>query len=175
MRAYQLEAFENRFRLQKVVRPQVPLTHGQVRVKMHAVSLNYRDLIIKNKLAGREVAGRIPVSDGAGEVVEVAPDTHWQMGDRVAGCFFQSWHDGPFEMRYHQQDLGGTIDGMLAEEVILAGSGLVSIPKHLSYEEAACLPCAALTAWHALVDRWGFHFWLAIRQPDGRPGACDLQ
>lgn len=126
----------------------------QVVVKVQAVSLNYRDLINLQNQAGRNVAQRIAASDGAGEIVAVGCDVlQWHPGDRVAATFFQSWHDGPFDMRHHQQDLGGTIDGMLAEYVVLSEQGLVRIPDYLSYESAATLPCAGLTAWSALVDR----------------------
>lgn len=76
-----------------------------------------------------------------------------QVGDRVAGCFFPTWLSGRFDLSCHKNDLGGTLDGMLAEEVILPATGIVPIPEHLSYEEAACLPCAGVTAWAALVTR----------------------
>ena len=108
-------------------------------------------------MAGREVEGIVPLSDGAGEVAAVGEGvTHWRVGDRVAGCFFQGWASGPFELSYHKADLGGSLDGMLAEEVVLAEGGLVRIPDHLSFAEAACLPCAGLTAWYAMTTRGGF-------------------
>lgn len=130
---------------------------GQVRVRVRATSLNYRDLIHLRNKAGRDVDGIVPLSDGAGEVVEVGPGvTRFRPGDRVAGCFFQGWISGRFDLAHHRTDLGGSIDGMLAEEVVLHEEGLVRIPDHLSFEEAACLPCAGLTAWYALTTRGGF-------------------
>lgn len=154
MRVFVLQPHANAYQLQRLDRPPLPLGPGQVRVRVRASSLNYRDLINQKNLAGRNVSGVIPLSDGAGEVLECAPDaTRWKPGDRVAAIFFQSWLDGPFDLVYHKSDLGGTIDGMLADEVVLHENGLVAIPDYLSFEEAACLPCAAVTAWNALVTR----------------------
>ncbi len=154
MRAYELQPHENRYRLQLVDRAVKALEPHEVRVEVQACSLNYRDLVNKNNLAGRKVDGRIPLSDGAGRIVEIGTGvTRFKIGDRVAACFFQKWIDGRFEMSHHQHDLGGTLDGMLAEEVVLNEDGLVSIPSSLSFEEAACLPCAGLTAWYSLTNR----------------------
>jgi NADPH:quinone reductase-like Zn-dependent oxidoreductase len=155
MKAYILSPDQDAYRLELVERPVVEPGPGQVRIRVHATSLNYRDHINLKNLAKRKVAGRIPLSDGAGEITAVSDGSVWKVGDRVAGCFFQSWQSGRFQMAHHKQDLGGTLDGMLAEEVILSSDGVISIPDYLSYEEAACLPCAALTTWHALL-RGGF-------------------
>jgi NADPH:quinone reductase-like Zn-dependent oxidoreductase len=123
-------------------------------VRVRAASLNYRDLITLENRAGRDVAGIIPLSDGAGEVAAVGTGVRdVRVGERVAGCFFQNWKTGPFQIAHHQNDLGGSIDGMLAEEVVLDAAGVVPIPAYLSFAEAACLPCAGLTAWNALVKR----------------------
>ncbi|QVL33242.1 NAD(P)-dependent alcohol dehydrogenase [Telmatocola sphagniphila] len=157
MKAYELQAFEKQYRLVFSERPSKPLKEDEIRVRVKACSLNYRDLVNQKNLAGRKVDGRIPLSDGAGEVVEIgATVTRFKLGERVAGCFFPKWIDGPFLMSNHQNDLGGTIDGMLAEEVIGSEQGFVSIPKNLTYEEAACLPCAGLTAWYALTARGNY-------------------
>jgi NADPH:quinone reductase-like Zn-dependent oxidoreductase len=125
---------------------------GQVQVKVHAVSLNYRDLmLVKGFYNPKLKMPRVPCSDGAGEVVAVGPGVaQWKAGDRVAGIFMQNWLDGRFTTAKSKGALGGDIDGMLATEVMLSPNGLVSIPDHLSYEEAATLPCAAVTAWNAL-------------------------
>jgi len=128
---------------------------GEVVVAMRAASLNYRDLLVAN-MAGRHVTGRVPVSDGAGEVVEVgAGVTRWRVGDRVVGLFFRDWGGGRFENRYHQAALGGSIDGVLRERVVFPDHALARIPGGYSFAEAATLPCAALTAWTALMERGG--------------------
>lgn len=154
--AWQLQPEGAAYRLAQVSRDVPVPGPGQVKVRVRAVSLNYRDLVNRDNLAGRNVAGRVPTSDGAGEIVAVGPEvTGWEVGDRIAGCLFQTWHSGRFDMGYHKQDLGGTLDGMLAEEVLLSADGIVSIPGHLSWSEAATLPCAAVTAWYSLTTRGG--------------------
>jgi NADPH:quinone reductase-like Zn-dependent oxidoreductase len=125
---------------------------GEVLVAVRAVSLNFRDLMMVKGLYNPKMRlPRIPCSDGAGEVVETGPGvTMWKKGDRVAGIFMQNWLDGPLTPERARGALGGDIDGMLAERVVLRETGLVSVPEHLSFEEAATLPCAAVTAWNAL-------------------------
>jgi NADPH:quinone reductase-like Zn-dependent oxidoreductase len=94
---------------------------------------------------------RIPCSDGAGEVVAVGSGvTAWKPGDRVAGIFMQNWLDGALTPAKAKGALGGDIDGMLANFIVLKDTGLVAIPEHLSFEEASTLPCSAVTAWNAL-------------------------
>lgn len=156
MYAYQFAADGAAFRLHRVELPTREPGPGEVRIRVRATSLNYRDLIALRNKAGRKVEGIIPLSDGAGEVLAIGDGvTQFQPGDHVAGCFFRDWQSGPFDLRYHQADLGGSIHGMLAEEVILPEHGVVATPPHLSFEEAACLPCAGLTAWYALTKRGG--------------------
>jgi NADPH:quinone reductase-like Zn-dependent oxidoreductase len=125
---------------------------GEVRVRVRAVSFNYRDLMmVLGKYNPKMALPRIPCSDGAGEVVEVgAGVTRWKPGDRVAAIFMQNWLEGPLTAAKTKGALGGDVDGMLAEEVVLRETGLVRIPEHLSFAEAATLPCAAVTAWNAL-------------------------
>lgn len=125
---------------------------GEILVRIHAVSLNFRDLLmVKGHYNPRMALPRIPCSDGAGEIVELGANVaHWKVGDRVAGIFMQNWQDGRLTPAKAQGALGGDIDGMLAEYVCLPAEGVVAIPEHLSYEEAATLPCAGVTAWNAL-------------------------
>jgi NADPH:quinone reductase-like Zn-dependent oxidoreductase len=130
---------------------------GQVKVRVRANSINYRDL---NTVRAPGRMGvkfpRVPNSDGAGDVVAVGPGVSAvAVGDRVAGCFFQDWAAGGISARVMASAQGGPIDGMLAEEVVLNEDGVVPIPEPLDYEQAATLPCAALTAWHALVVKGG--------------------
>jgi NADPH:quinone reductase-like Zn-dependent oxidoreductase len=125
---------------------------GEVLVKIHAISFNYRDLlVVKGSYNPKMKLPRIPCSDGAGEVVAVgAGVTSWKSGDRVAGIFMQNWLDGPPTRAKTRGALGGDMDGMLAEFVVLKETGLVAVPEHMSFQEAATLPCAAVTAWNAL-------------------------
>jgi NADPH:quinone reductase-like Zn-dependent oxidoreductase len=138
--------------LELVERPDPQPGPGQVAVRVHAISFNYRDLMmVKGVYNPKLKLPRVPCSDGAGEVVAVgAGVTQWKPGDRVAGIFMQNWTDGPPSPEKVKGALGGDIDGMLAEYVILGENGVVPIPEHLSYQEAATLPCAAVTAWNAL-------------------------
>ncbi len=126
---------------------------GEVLIRVRATSLNYRDLaIVKGALARMMKMPLVPTSDGAGEVVETGPGvTQWKKGDRVAGIFTQGWLAGPPFAGMYSTALGGGIDGMLAEYVVLREAGLVRIPDYMSFEEAATLPCAAVTSWNALV------------------------
>ena len=95
----------------------------------------------------------IPFSDGAGDVVATGEGvSRVKVGDRVAAIFMQSWIAGELTESKGRSALGGGIDGMLAEYVILHEDGVVQIPEHLSYEEAATLPCAGVTAWNAVIE-----------------------
>jgi len=125
---------------------------GEVLVKVHAISFNYRDLMMVKGLYNPKLKlPRIPCSDGAGKVAAVGEGvTTWKTGDRVAGIFMQNWLDGPLTGAKAKGALGGDIDGMLAEYVVLKETGLVTLPEHLSFEEASTLPCAGVTAWNAL-------------------------
>lgn len=126
---------------------------GQALVRMRAASLNYRDLMIVNGRAARGAppANLIPLSDGAGEVVEVGPEvSRVKAGDRVAGCFMQSWIGGPVGPDDAASSMGGAIDGVLAEYRLFDQTGLVHLPAHLTFEQGATLPCAGVTAWNAL-------------------------
>jgi NADPH:quinone reductase-like Zn-dependent oxidoreductase len=153
MQQWQIPAFgiEN---LRLVEQEQTEPATGWVKIRVHAVSLNYRDLmVVQGRYNPRMKLPRVPCSDGAGEVISVgAGVTEWKPGDRVAGAFFQSWTEGPPAAAKQKGALGGDIDGMLTTEVVLAETGLVRIPESLSYAEAATLPCAALTAWNALFN-----------------------
>ena len=134
-------------------RPDPEPGFGHVLIKVKAASLNYRDLSVARGAYGRSVPSPvIPLSDGAGEVIATGPgDTRIATGDRVAGVFMQTWLAGPVKEEYGKSALGGATDGMLAEYVVLNQDGVVKLPPHLSYEEGAALPCAAVTAWNALI------------------------
>jgi NADPH:quinone reductase-like Zn-dependent oxidoreductase len=155
MRAYQLpKGGAGIDALVEVERPDPKPAHRQVLVKVAACSLNFRDLgIVRGTYRVPVRDNIIPLSDGAGEVVEVgAGVTRVKPGDRVAGCFFQRWPGGEPAPDVHASALGGGTDGMLAEYVVLEEEGVVKIPAHLSPEEGATLPCAGVTVWHAMME-----------------------
>lgn len=151
MRVWQIPSFRIDS-LELVDRPTPQPGAGEVLIKIHAVSLNYRDLmIVKGTYNPKLRLPRIPCSDGAGEVAAIGEGVSaWKPGDRVCGCFFQNWLDGPPAPPKVKGALGGDIDGILAEYVLLTETGVIRIPDHLSFEEAATLPCAGLTAWRAI-------------------------
>jgi len=152
MRAYQILHGANIEGLQCIDYPERALGVGEVRIRVHAVSLNYRDLMVAsgNYLVSVEDP-IIPCSDGAGEVLAVGPGvSRVQVGDRVAGSFFPYWIDGGPTPIKKRNGLGGDIDGMLAEEVILHEDALAIVPASLNFLEASTMPCAAVTAWNAL-------------------------
>jgi NADPH:quinone reductase-like Zn-dependent oxidoreductase len=157
MRAF---VFEDGFSLEGLKLAERPVPKPgprQALVRLRANSLNYRDLVVASGGYGRQVKlPMVPLSDGAGEVVEVGPQvTRVKPGARVAAIFMQTWLGGPVREENSKSALGGAIDGMLAEYVALDEDGLVPIPEHLSYAEAATLPCAAVTVWNALVAAGG--------------------
>ncbi|MFN6571727.1 NAD(P)-dependent alcohol dehydrogenase [Dendronalium sp. ChiSLP03b] len=155
MKAYEIQSNTGIDALKLVDRPEPKPAAGQVLIKVRATSLNYRDLLVAEGAYGSGVKyPLIPLSDGAGEVVAVGEGvTRVKIGDRVAGIFFQNWIYGSLSKEKMKSDLGGGIDGVLAEYVVLHQEGLVILPDHLSYSEGATLPCAAVTAWQALVTK----------------------
>ena len=152
MRAYQILPGANIDGLQCIDYPDRELGAGEVRIRVHAVSLNYRDLMVASGNYLVTVDDPIiPCSDGAGEVLATGPGvTRVQKGERVAGSFFPLWLDGAPGPEKIRHALGGDIDGMLAEEVILHEDALALIPPGLDFLEAATMPCAAVTAWNAI-------------------------
>jgi NADPH:quinone reductase-like Zn-dependent oxidoreductase len=129
---------------------------GEILVRMMAASLNYRDLLVVNGVGSwKPLSPRIPVSDGVGEVVVVGEGvSQWKAGDLVAGIFLPKWLDGELTTEKYVSPLGGAAaDGVLAEYVIFDQDSVVKIPANLLPTEAATLPVAALTAWHAVFRR----------------------
>ncbi len=152
MKAYELAPLEGFDAVRMIERPVPEVGPHDALVQIHAVSLNHRDLVYARAAAERKKA-MVPGSDGAGEVVAVgASVTGLVAGDRVAGAFFPTWMDGDLSDQAHAHALGGTIDGMLAEQVVLDEQAWVKFPGYLSYEQAATLPCAGVTAWNALFE-----------------------
>jgi NADPH:quinone reductase-like Zn-dependent oxidoreductase len=135
-------------------RPEPEPAPREVLVRLKAASLNYRDLTLVQGVYNPKLKRPlVPLSDGVGTVEKTGPGvTRLRPGDRVAGCFFQQWIDGPHTKEKGRSALGGAIDGVAREYAIFSEDGLVAVPAFLSDEEAATLPCAAVTAWHALFE-----------------------
>lgn len=153
MRAYEIHEFG--IDKLKLVDLEMPAAGpGQVLVRFHAASLNYRDvMVVSGTYNPRMKLPAIPFSDGAGEVVAVGDGVlKWQVGDRVMPLFAQQWFDGESseEKRKTSLGAGSQWQGVLREYGAFDQESVVRIPAHLSYEQAATLPCAALTAWNAL-------------------------
>ena len=160
MKVFQIQddwSFDN---LKLATRPDPKPGPGQVLLRMKASSLNYRDLVVPLRGYGSHTGNLplIPISDGVGEVVEVGTGvTRAKAGDRVCPHFAQAWITGEATPERLSRSLGGPVDGTMAEYMVLPEEGVVQAPAHLSDEQAAALPCAALTAWSAVVthDRLG--------------------
>lgn len=153
MKAYEINEFgiDN---LTLTEREKPELKEKDVLVKFHAASLNSRDLMmVKGTYNPKLKTPLVPFSDGAGEVLEIGESvTKFKIGDRVTPIFMQGWIDGEIEFKKARTALGGDLDGCLREFGAFDENGLVCIPDHFSYEEAATLPCAAVTAWNALFE-----------------------
>ena len=152
MKAYQIVGSFGLENLKLVELPDPQPGPGQVLVRMRAASLNYRDLVvIKGGYGPRQTLPRIPLSDGSGEVTAVGVGvSRVKAGDRVVGCFAPTWIEGPPTQEKMDSSLGCYVDGLLAEYALLNAESVLPVPAHLSFEEAATLPCAGVTAWHAL-------------------------
>jgi NADPH:quinone reductase-like Zn-dependent oxidoreductase len=152
MKTFELHPEDGFDALTLVERDRPSVRPGDVRVRVRAVSLNYRDIMVAR--GSKKRAKRIvPLSDGAGDVIDVgAGVTRVGVGDRVAAAFFPTWLTGPLAEEHHANALGGSLDGMLAEEVVLPERAWVKIPQRYSFEQGSTLPCAGVTAWHALFE-----------------------
>jgi len=154
MNAWQITSDGGIDALTAVTLPIVQPGHGEILVRARAVSLNYRDLLHVLGYADQDRWPLVPCSDGAGDVVAVGPGvTRFAVGDKVVGTFFQRWNSGGISPAVMESALGGRQQGMLAEHVVLSEEGAVAMPAGWSYAQASTLPCAALTAWHALVSK----------------------
>ena len=154
MKVFQLQDDWSIDNLTLTERPQPEPGPGQVLLKMKAASLNYRDLVVPQRGYGKLTGTLplIPLSDGVGEVIAIGKGVERVAGgDRVCPLMIQSWISGPPTMERLTSTLGGPLDGVMTEYMVLSEQGVVKAPEHLSDEEAAALPCAALTAWSAVV------------------------
>lgn len=152
MKAYRIRAGAGIDSLALAEEASAPLGAGQVRVRVRAVSLNYRDLMI----AGGSYPTRgerpvIPASDAVADVVELGPGaTRWRLGERVATSFFPHWHAGPASAENTRAPFGADADGVLAQEIVVSQDSVFAVPAHLDDAQAATLTCAGVTAWNAL-------------------------
>ncbi len=155
MEAYQLTEFAGPSALTPTSLASPEPGPGQVAVRIRAASLNYRDLMLARGIYNPKLKlPIIPVSDGAGEVIANGPgSTRFKPGDRVVANFMPGWVDGELDEAKARTALGAESAGMLAQEVVIAESGLLPIPESLSFEQAATLPCAGVTAWNAVVEQ----------------------
>jgi NADPH:quinone reductase-like Zn-dependent oxidoreductase len=153
MKALAIEGAFGLDNLRAVELPAPEPRRHEVIIRVKAAALNYRDLeIVRGTYHTRFPLPLVPLSDGVGEVVAVGEDvSRVKVGDRICGTFWQRWVAGRFEMAEPNYQLGGPLDGLLAEYARLDEQGVVIVPRYLSDVEAATLPCAAVTAWHALV------------------------
>jgi NADPH:quinone reductase-like Zn-dependent oxidoreductase len=154
MKVFEIQGGFGLDKLRLAERPQPAPGPGQVLLKLEAVSLNYRDLLVVKGLYNPKMKlPRIPVSDGAGRITAVGPGvTRVKAGQRVCGLFMPDWVEGELNDTRARSALGGGVDGLLAEYAVLPETGVISVPEHLTAEEAATLPCAAVTAWNGLVE-----------------------
>lgn len=152
MRAIKLKAPGGLENLELVEIETVAPECGEIRVRNHASSLNFHDYVVATGLLPVD-DGRIPMSDGAGVVEAVGPGvTRFQPGDRVMSCFFPQWDDGPADDPGKISGVpGDNIDGFAAETVTMSASTFTTMPEGYTFEQAATLPCAAATAWRALM------------------------
>ncbi len=148
---------QNQFGLDSLTqteRPEPEITNHQILIKMRTVSLNFRDLMTVTGIYNpKQRLPLIPLSDGVGEVVAIGKNvTRVKVGDRVATIFAQKWLAGPPTKTKLNSTLGGPFDGTLTEYMALNEDGVVTLPTHLTDEEAATLPCAGVTAWNAIIS-----------------------
>lgn len=152
MRAYQMGAQQGLGSLSLSTRARPQAGPGEVVIEIRASALNHRDLsILEGRYGPRKPDERIPVGDGAGVVREIGVGvSKFKVGDRVTAPHFVLWQDGAYDPVIFGEDVGNTRDGWLAEQIVLPANSLVSLPDTMSFEEAAALGAAGITAWHVI-------------------------
>lgn len=153
-RHYTLSRDGSSLALKQAKKPVPEISPTQILINLRAASLNYRDLLTMGDVDGTR-DGLIPLSDAAGVVAAIGSSvTGWKIGDRVSPNFFPAWDGGAFSPAHLSNALGGgQTDGVLSDYIAVDQTAVVAIPDHLSFVEAATLPCAGVTAWHALFER----------------------
>jgi NADPH:quinone reductase-like Zn-dependent oxidoreductase len=158
MKVFQIQDDWSMDHLKIAEREQPEPRPGEVLLKMKAASINYRDLVVPLRGYGSFTGNLplVPISDGVGEVVEIgAGVTRVALGDRACPMFMQKWIAGEPDLTRITSTLVGPIDGVMQEYIVINEEGLAKVPEYLTDEEAATLPCAALTEWSALVTEGG--------------------
>jgi NADPH:quinone reductase-like Zn-dependent oxidoreductase len=158
MKVAVLDAVGSLDNIRIVERPEPTPGPHEVLVRLRAAALNFRDLVVVEGGYGarQKKQDLVLLSDGAGEIVELGSEVaNWQVGDRVVGCFFPNWQAGPPTERRLAANLGGSLDGVACEYRVFAEEAIVPGPKHLNFVRSATLPCAALTAWAAVIGQGG--------------------
>ena len=152
MRAYRFDSFDSLDALRVREEPDPRPQRGEVLVRVHAVSLNFRDIaMLRGRYPRKCVPGLIPVSDAAGEIVATGEGVEaFKVGDRVIGAFHPRWFGGEMPSTIQSDSYGAENDGWLCEFKAISQEAVVRLPDALSYEEGSTLPCAGLTAWTAL-------------------------
>jgi alcohol dehydrogenase len=155
MKVAVLETVGSLNNIKLVDRPEPRPGPGEVLVRLRAAALNYRDLVVVEGGYGsrQKKQDLVMLSDGAGEIAEVGSGvTKWRVGDRVVACFFPRWQGGPATEDRVAASLGGSVDGVACEYRVFAEDGIAPAPRHLNFVRSATLPCAALTAWTAVIE-----------------------
>jgi len=152
MKAYRIRGGAGIGTLESFDRPSLALAAGQIRVRVRAVSLNFRDLMVADgRYPARPDVPVVPASDAVGEVVEVGEGAgRWRVGDRIATSFFPHWHAGAPTAHNSRDPFGAVADGVLAEEIVVSEESVFAVPAHLDDAQAATLTCAGVTAWNAM-------------------------
>ena len=155
MKVFEIGDYTRGLDLHAVERPEPVPGHGEAVMRVRATGINARDLTIMHGSLGKTVMPhtRVPLSDNAGDIIAVGPGVeNVQVGDRVTMTHYWQWLDGDWHASMAEQDYSATLDGFLAEQVVVPAAALIRLPDSMSYEEASTLQSAGLTSWNAVVE-----------------------
>ncbi len=155
MKVYEIGDYTKGFNLHVVERPEPVPGHGEAVMRVRATGINARDLSIMEGALGKNVMPytRVPLSDNAGDIIAVGPGVdNVKVGDRVTMTHYWEWLDGDWHGSMAEKDYASTIDGFLAEQVVVPAVALIKLPDSMSYEDASTLQSPGLTAWNAVVE-----------------------
>ncbi|MBT4740071.1 MAG: alcohol dehydrogenase catalytic domain-containing protein, partial [Rhodospirillaceae bacterium] len=155
MRVYEIGDYTKGLSLHAVERPEPVPGHGEAVMRVRATGINARDLSIMEGALGKNVMPytRVPLSDNAGDIIAVGPGVeNVKVGDRVTMTHYWEWLDGDWHADMAKKDYASTIDGFLAEQVVVPAAALIKLPDSISYEDASTIQSPGLTAWNAVVE-----------------------